>query len=74
MHRYISRVIDLLDPAANRLLTLDLHGARRTILSGDPRAIRAIDGSFAIVASEGSTVRMARSMDRPMRYFLAKRH
>src|SRR5215510_14720979 len=74
MHRYISRVIDLLDPAANRLPNFDLNDARRIILSGDPRAIRAIEGSFAIVASEGNTVRMARSMDRTIRYFLAKRH
>ena len=42
--------------------------------SGDPGAVRAIDGSFALVAIDGSTVRMARSIDRPMRYFLAKRH
>ncbi|HET9219726.1 MAG TPA: asparagine synthase-related protein [Terriglobia bacterium] len=74
MHRYIGRVVDLLDPATNRLPDLDLYGARSIILGADPHAIRAINGSFAIVASEGSTVRMARSMDRPMRYFLAKRH
>jgi asparagine synthase (glutamine-hydrolysing) len=43
-------------------------------MSGDAAAVRAIDGSFALVASEGITVRMARSMDRPLRYFLAKRH
>jgi asparagine synthase (glutamine-hydrolysing) len=42
-------------------------------LSGDPAAVRSIDGSFALVAAEGVTVRLARSMDRPMRYFLAKR-
>ena len=33
-----------------------------------------IDGSFALIAVDGVTVRMARSLDRPMRYFLAKRH
>jgi asparagine synthase (glutamine-hydrolysing) len=44
------------------------------VLSGDPQAVRGIDGSFALVAHEGITVRLARSMDRPMRYFLAKRH
>ena len=35
--------------------------------------MRAIDGSFALVARDGITVRLARSLDRPMRYFLAKR-
>jgi asparagine synthase (glutamine-hydrolysing) len=35
--------------------------------------VREIDGSFALLARDGKTVRLARSMDRPMRYFLAKR-
>jgi asparagine synthase (glutamine-hydrolysing) len=70
----ISRVVDLLDPSLNTFTNIDLDEARRRVLSGDPEAVRAIDGSFAIVASEGVTVRMARSMDRPLRYFLAKRH
>src|SRR6476659_7025683 len=70
----VSRVVDLLDPSLNRLFNMDQEEARRRVLSGEPAAIRAIDGSFALVASEGITVRMARSMDRPLRYFLAKRH
>jgi asparagine synthase (glutamine-hydrolysing) len=52
---------------------MDVEQARRRILSGDPAAARAIDGSFALVAVDGTTVRLARSMDRPLRYFLAKR-
>jgi len=71
---YISRVVDLLDPSLNTFTGTSLEDARRSVLSGDPAAVRRIDGSFALVASEGITVRMARSMDRPMRYFLAKRH
>src|SRR3954466_10332397 len=74
MQRYVSRVVDLLDPAINTFTTLSLDDARARVLSGDAAAVRAIDGSFALVASEGITVRMARSMDRPLRYFLAKRH
>ncbi len=35
--------------------------------------MREIEGSFALLARDGKTVRMARSLDRPMRYFLAKR-
>jgi asparagine synthase (glutamine-hydrolysing) len=71
---YISRVVDLLDPSLNTFSNLTLDEARRRVLTGDPAAVRDIDGSFALVASEGITVRMSRSMDRPMRYFLAKRH
>jgi asparagine synthase (glutamine-hydrolysing) len=73
MLRSIDRVVDLLDPALNRLHDLDVEEARRRVASGDPAAVRAIGGSFALVARDGITVRMARSLDRPMRYFLAKR-
>jgi len=71
---YLSRVVDLLDPRLNRITNMDADEARRRVLGGDPAAVRAIRGSFALVATEGTTVRLARSMDRPMRYFLAKRH
>ena len=73
MHTQLERVIDLLDPGANQLYNVDPQEARRLVLSGDPAAVRTIDGSFALVAVQGRTVRMARSLDRPMRYFLAKR-
>src|SRR4051812_20881813 len=71
---YVSRVVDLLDPSLNSFTNISLAEARARVSSGDAAAVRAIDGSFAIVTSEGTTVRMARSMDRPLRYFLAKRH
>ena len=71
---YVSRVVDLLDPSLNTFTNITIDEARACVLRGGPAAVRAIDGSFALVASEGITVRMARSMDRPLRYFLAKRH
>jgi asparagine synthase (glutamine-hydrolysing) len=70
----ISRIVNLLDPGLTRLDNMDVDDARRRVRSGSPDEVRAIAGSFAIVESEGQTVRMARSLDRPMRYFLAKRH
>ncbi len=73
MEHYIERVVDLLDPAHNRIHNMTVEEARQRVLSGDPQAVRDIDGSFALLARNGKTVRMARSMDRPMRYFLAKR-
>jgi len=73
MHRPLDRVVDLLDPRLNRIHNMDPEEARRRVLSGDPAAVRAIDGSFALVAIDGIHVKLARSMDRPMRYFLAKR-
>ena len=74
MHDYIERLVDLIDPATIRLRHLTIDQARERILRGSPDDVRAIDGSFAIVARDGKKVRMARSLDRPMRYFLAKRH
>lgn len=73
-HEYVSRVVDLIDPAVNRLHNVTLHEAREHVRGGSPEDVRALDGSFALVAVDGITVRMARSLDRPMRYFLAKRH
>lgn len=73
-HQYVERVVDLLDPNLNRIHNLSVEEARARVLSADPQAVLGIDGSFCLIAKEGKTVRMARSMDRPMRYFLAKRH
>jgi len=74
MRRPVDRLVDLLDPSLNQLHNVDATEARRRVLSGDAAAVRGIDGSFALVVVDGITVRMARSLDRPMRYFLAKRH
>lgn len=74
MNHYVERVVDLLDPSLNRIHNLTVEEARARVLSADPQAVLGIDGSFCLVAKSGKTVRMARSLDRPMRYFLAKRH
>lgn len=68
----ISRVINLIDPQSQRLWTIDETEALRRLLASDPDGVLAIDGSFALVAQEAARVVLARSLDRPMRYFLAK--
>lgn len=73
MHTYVGELVDLTDAALNRLDTLTLDEARARVGSGDPAAVRGIGGSFAIVSRDGETVRIARSLDRPVRYFLAKK-
>ena len=72
-HSYVERVVDLLPEGVNRILNLTVEEARARLLSGQPEAVMGIHGSFALVAKQGKTVRLARSLDRPMRYFLAKR-
>jgi asparagine synthase (glutamine-hydrolysing) len=71
--QYVERVVDLTEPAGNQLYDLSAASAREIILSGPASRVREIGGSFALVGRSGKTVKMARSLDRPMRYFLAKR-
>jgi asparagine synthase (glutamine-hydrolysing) len=70
---YIERVVDLTEPEANQLYRLSVEDAKEIVLHGSADAVGGIAGSFALVAREGKTVKMARSLDRPLRYFLAKR-
>ena len=71
-HQYLTRIENLLDPANNILLNMDYAEAEKRILAGDQNLVGEIDGQFAIMATIGKTVRMARSIGRPLRYFLAK--
>ncbi len=73
MHQYIEQLVDLTNPTANRIDNMSAEAARERILNGSPEDVREIDGSFALVARAGKRVRLARSLDRPLRYFLAKR-
>ncbi len=69
----ISRVVDLLDPERNTIFNMSINDAREAVAEGQTQQVAAIDGQFALVGQRGKTVRMARSLDRPMRYFIAKR-
>jgi asparagine synthase (glutamine-hydrolysing) len=72
-HLAIDRVVDLTDPGRNLIYNMPLDEARRRVASGDPEAVRGIDGQFALVAVARQKVRMARSISRPLRFFIAKR-
>lgn len=71
--QYLSRVENLMDPAGNILLNMSIEDATERVCSGDAQRVGEIDGQFAICVHEGKKVRMARSIGRPMRYFLAKK-
>jgi len=73
LNQYIERVVDLLEPSANDISNLSVDDARALLLAHGAEAAASIHGSFALLAREGKKIRMARSLDRPMRYFLAKR-
>ena len=72
-HSYVERVVDLTDPDANQIYNHTIEEACTILLEQPAEAVGHIHGSFALLARHGKTVRMARSLDRPMRYFLAKR-
>ena len=73
MDHYIERVVDLTDPSANELYGLNPDAARALLAEHGAAAVEKLEGSFALIAKVGKTVRLARSLDRPMRYFLAKK-
>src|SRR5687767_15995028 len=72
MNQHISQVVDLTDSKSNRIFNMSLEEAR-VCLRDQPQSLRRIEGSFALLVQLGKKGRMARSLDRPMRYFLAKR-
>lgn len=72
MNQLIAQVVNLIPDTAQQLWSGDLTAARRALLAAEPAGVLEIDGSFALVAQEGERVVLARSLDRPLRYFLAK--
>ncbi|MDO8630978.1 MAG: hypothetical protein Q7R41_10845, partial [Phycisphaerales bacterium] len=73
MTQEVSRVVELLDSTRNVIYGMEVDEARAIVARGDPDEIRRIDGHFALVGTDGTTVRMVRTLDRPLRYFIAKR-
>ena len=70
---YISKVVDLTNPEKNVIYNMTHEEAVDVVKSGDVEAVRKIDGQFCLISVEGKTIRMARSIGRPIRYFIAKR-
>jgi asparagine synthase (glutamine-hydrolysing) len=70
--QHLSRVINLISERSQRFWTIDESEARRRLLASDADGVLEIDGSFALVVQDGERVLLARSLDRPLRYFLAK--
>ncbi|MHC4878406.1 MAG: asparagine synthase-related protein [Planctomycetota bacterium] len=71
-HAYVERLVNLLDPAGNVIFNMSVEDAIERVGSGDAARVREIDGQFALMHRNGKTVRLARSIGRPLRYFLAK--
>ncbi len=68
----VNDFVSLLDPSNNIIFNMTPEEASEAVISGDAARVRNIEGQFAIVEKVGQQVFMARSIGRPMRYFLAK--
>jgi asparagine synthase (glutamine-hydrolysing) len=69
----IARVVDLTDASRNVIYGLSVEEARQILAGGDAEAVSRIEGHFALVAQDGLNVRLARTISRLLRYFVAKR-
>ncbi len=68
----IAHVINLVPPDSQRLWSVSDVEAQRRLLALDADGVCELEGSFALVAQDRERVVLARSLDRPLRYFLAK--
>ena len=71
-NHYVTNVVDLTNPEKNVIYNMTHAEAVNVLRSGDVEAVRKIDGQFCLVSVDGKTIRMARSIGRAMRYFIAK--
>ncbi len=70
----VERLVDLIGPREVGLTGASLDEVEAAVLSPDTGRLEATDGHFAAVAREGQTVRLARTLGLPLRYFVAKRY
>jgi len=68
----VNDFVSLLDYNNNVIFNMTPQEVTAAVISGDASRVRQIEGQFAIVEKVGQQVFMARSIGRPMRYFLAK--
>jgi asparagine synthase (glutamine-hydrolysing) len=68
----VERLVDLTGPRVSGLTGIDAAGMAAAVHAGDLRTLEATDGHVAAVSRDGQTVRMARTIGLPLRYFVAK--
>ena len=68
----VERLMTLDSPQASALTGKSIEEIFQANLVGDVETLRASDGHFATVGRDGKTVRLARTVGIPLRYFVAK--
>jgi len=68
----VNRLVDLVGTKGTALGGARLEAVDAAVPSADVAALSAIPGHFAATGKDGQTVRMARTIGLPLRYFVAK--
>jgi len=68
----VDRLIDLVGPRSSALSSASEADVVAALGRCDTASLRATDGHFAVTARDGKTVRLARTIGIPLRYFVAK--
>ena len=68
----VERLVDLVGPQKSALPALTAQELTEAVRAGDVDALGRAGGHFAATAREGQTVRLARTVGAPLRYFVAK--
>jgi len=68
----VDRLIDLVGPRTSALSGASEADVVASVGRCDTGSLRATDGHFAVTARDGKTVRLARTIGVPLRYFVAK--
>jgi asparagine synthase (glutamine-hydrolysing) len=74
MHSGVERLVDWVGPRETALSGAALAEVEAAVRQGDAGRLEASDGHFAVAARDGQTVRLARTIGLPLRYFVAKRY
>jgi asparagine synthase (glutamine-hydrolysing) len=69
----VERLENLIGPRAKALTGATLEEMAAAVTAGDVETLRRTTGHFSAAARDGQTVRMARTIGLPLRYFVAKR-
>jgi asparagine synthase (glutamine-hydrolysing) len=70
----MERLVDLVGPRASGLTDASLSEVETAVHRADVDRLGATDGHFAVTSRDGQTVRLARTIGLPLRYFVAKRY
>ncbi|BDI29334.1 asparagine synthase [Capsulimonas corticalis] len=72
MLKGVERLVDLIGERQSAMTAPYSQGVKEAIRVGDIAALSHSDGHFAAAGRDGQTVRLARTLGMPLRYFVAK--